>query len=184
MMNISSLDRATGMRPSLRSARRSFTPVRRVGPSATAFMARVVLTGAVVVMAVALLMAAPRSVTIPMFVALFAGLIATGVVASADRRIRTSRRGRAGGAAPSRADDVAPREADDRSRAGRSQSAANGSRWIRVAAAIVSLLVVAIVAPEPIGAALAAAGLAGVFALRIAASRAGWPPYGAWRAAT
>jgi hypothetical protein len=129
---------------------RNPTPVGPAStPSASAFVARVIFIAIAVVMATALIAVAPRTVTIPIAVAAITGLTAGALVMLGDGRLvrRPRRRG-----------------AD-----GRSGASAATAGWGVLGATSLSLLLLALVLPQPVAVPLAAVSLGGLVLIRLAA---------------
>ena len=146
-------------------------------PSASAFVTRVILMSIAAVVGVVLLVAAPRTVTIPLAVVLLAGLVASGFANAARGRAMGERRRSATPSlgAPARGGPSAPNDAGTVDRVGESSIT---WRWGASVALSVSFLVLALVAGHPVGAVLTVVGLAGLLASRVAASLNGWLPRG------
>ena len=146
-------------------------------PSAAAFVTRVILIALAAVVGVVFLVAAPRTVTIPLAVVLLAGLVASGFANTARRRAVGERR-RSATPSPgvtARGGPPAPNDVRTVDRVGESSIT---SPWGAIVALSAGFLVLALVARNPTGAVLTAIGLAGLLASRVAASLNGWLPRG------
>ena len=138
-------------------------------PSATAFVFKIVLSAIAIVMAAVVIATAPPTVLIPLATALVAGLAATALLIRGDRGLSERRRSRRG----------APHNGSaghDRGERGRDAPAGEG--WGALAVGSAVLLLLALVASEGLRVALAATGLAGLAAFRLAAMYGGWMPRG------
>ena len=128
------------------------------GPSASVFAAKAVFAAIAIVTAATLIVTAPQTVTIPLAVVLGSGLVASGLVVLVDRQGSFGRRRRRGRL--------------------RHQSRRSAEGWGVLGAVSVGLLVLALLAPEGLGVALAAIGLAGLMVFRLGAMYGGWVPPG------
>lgn len=162
------------------------------GPSALAFVSKVVLGSIAVVLAIALLAALPRGARIPLVVAATIGIVVALPVMFAPRQ-RARRRGLRPVLSPASAPRGAalhPRGAPHARLDGRQPSSAPRSLaadWKGLAgvsgllAALSALLIVlAFLAPPELGVSLAVVGLVGLFLVRLAA----FHPRGAWPRST
>jgi hypothetical protein len=141
-------------RPAARTQPVSVPAARPERPmsSAIAFVSKVVLAVIGAVMGAALILVAPRTVTVPTGMVLVAGLVASGLVASVGRW-RAARRSR-------HAADDSLRELG----------------WLALGIASIAVLALALVVPEATAVAFAAIGFAGLLAFRVTAAWAGWVP--------
>ena len=122
-------------------------------PSPTAFIARIILIAIAAVTGGALILAAPSTVTIPIAAALGLGAVVSGLIVALDRWAKRV--------------------------PGPTGAPARVRRWGVVIALSVTLLVVGVVVPEPVGPVLLVVGLVGVLTARVAGALGGWlPPRG------
>jgi small-conductance mechanosensitive channel len=143
-------------------------------PSARAFVAKIMFSAFVIVMAATLMATAPRTVTIPVAIVLGTGLVASTLTVTGDQwlarqgRRRASKRRSAPPPATGQHPGLAVRDDYD------PDAPRRVAGWGALAAMSVSLLVVALVVGQRLGAVLAAAGLAGLAVFRLAAMYGGW----------
>lgn len=134
-------------------------------PSALSFVVKVILAALGIAMAATVIVTAPRSVTIPLAVALGTGLVAGGLIKAADRflerrRHRTTRRR-----------SVMSRETSHQPRA---DAAADAVGWGVLGVVSVVLLVLALLVPRELGIGMAAVGVAGLLVFRLSAMYGDW----------
>ena len=155
-------------------------------PSPTAFVAKIMFAAIAIVVVATMLATAPATVTVPMAVVLGTGLAASTLVVAVGRR-RLARRyhGHANGRlapppAPGCRHDLTASEGSDRDAplpaVPEETSEAVGALgvWGALGVMSVSLLVLALVVGERLGAVLAVSGLAGLAVFRLAATYGGW----------
>ena len=143
-------------------------------PSATAFVARYLLISVAILATIGLIVVAPLTVTVPLGFVFLAGLLGTGVLSALERRRHRGRESHdpesGGGSHPYSAGSAGD------GLAGRMPSASGA-----LAVFSISMLGLALLAPVPIGAGIAALGFGGLIILRVLAMFAGWAPRGsAW----
>ena len=161
-------------------------------PSATAFVAKVILAAIAIVMTATLVATAPPTVTIPIAAVLSTGLVASTLAVRGGRRRLARRYPRhtnsrlAPPPAPGQHPGLAARDGYDspvptraaawETLGARGALGANGAlgAWAALGAMSVLLLVLALLVGERLGAVLAAIGLAGLAVLRLAATYGGW----------
>jgi hypothetical protein len=170
--------RAVTPRPAVARRQPVAVPAPRPGqplPSAIAFVSKLVLAAIATVMGAALVVAAPRTVTVPIGMVLVAGLVASGLVALVGRW-RAARSSRP--AAPRRSSS--PHTTDLRDAAGlrdRSDESMRELGWLALGIVSITVLVLALVVPEEIAVAFAAIGFGGLVAFRVTAAWGGWVPH-------
>jgi hypothetical protein len=170
--------RAVTPRPAVARRQPASVPAPRPGqplPSAIAFVSKLVLAAMATVMGAALIVAAPRTVTVPIGMVLVAGLVASSLVALVGRW-RAARISRAA-ARPRRSSaphtTVLRDGARLRERSGESMRELG---WLALGIVSITVLVLALVVPEEIAVAFAAIGFGGLVAFRVTAAWAGWVP--------
>lgn len=136
-------------------------------PSSLAFVSKVLLGAIAVALGVAVIVAAPQTVLIPIASVLAAGVVASVAVVGLDRRF-PGRSRRPGGPGSGARPTIPERESLEPGEA--------------LGLASFALLLFALVSPAGLRVLLAAAGLFGLGAFRLAAARSGWARRGvAWR---
>jgi hypothetical protein len=132
--------------------------------SATDFVSRIVLAAIAIVMAAVLVASAPGPMMIPLATVFVTGVVATALVMLGDRRLSNRERW----------SRQPTGERDERRR----KAPGRDAGWRALAAASAVALVLALLAPGALRAALVVTGLAGLAALRLAAMYGRWIPYG------
>jgi hypothetical protein len=148
--------RTSGARWAMLENRRA----RKTVPSAIEFLSKLVLAAIAIVFGAVAIATAPRTVTVPIGIVLTTGLAASGVVAVVSRWIA------ARGKQP-----VTLRTADDPS-----EESMRERGWLVLGAASISVLLLALLAPDELALAFAAIGFAGLVVFRLTAAWVGWVP--------
>ena len=157
-------------------------------PSATAFVARVILAAVAIVMAATLVANAPQTVLIPLAVVLVGGLVASGIVVINERMLADRRPARRSGRSIRRYSQ--PRSApfdttntQPGARGSRDQRRAGARRGVTGVATLgavsLTFLVLALVAPAGFEIALVTGGLLGLAVVRLTAMPRVWASHGA-----